>query len=513
MRIAFEINSRQNKDGRNNIRIRVSNGRNVTPIKFSTPINIYKEYWDKKDERVTNQHIEFASVNRALKVFKERKEYCMAKWEAGQFTIRNVANYMEGVTDYSSLDAFVSTVLKRRMTDVSFTDVSQKLNIIKGHMGIKGELQFKEINRNFYYELLEKLVAKGLSKNSIKSYSIAIGSVLKKAHDEGVIQEIPKRPKEFTSGKGGVRRKDKTTVTPEIVEQAIKEAKNISQWQSVGFWLLEFCMRGLYPADIVKMTEANLDVPTQLKRIKNEIFIEHPRSKSEHTENEDMYIHIDNMITYPLISMLKNSVVKTHHNRRDIVADVNDRLKIFDYNPTQDYKKHNSRWALHTRRLRKYGMNMKNARKTFLTYAKELSIDEDTRLILVGRKNDPIFSSSYDNNRTKAMVDKVSKAHKSILSAFEAQRLVELLWAKLHTFKTPAWLTGDTGEETWKTETGKELIKMHPDYMKYKWYWRNYIAPDYTMSKTEEKMYFKYLKEKGKAATRVVKLYPKVATA
>ena len=330
---------------------------------------------------------------------------------------------------------------------------------------------------------------------------------------EGVIQEVPLRPTEFTSGKGGVRRKDKTTVTPEIVEQAIKEAKNISQWQSVGFWLLEFCMRGLYPADIVKMTEANLDVPTALKRIKNEIFIEHPRSKSEHTENEDMYIHIDNMITYPLISMLKNSVVKTHHNRRDIVADVNDSLKIFDYNPTQDYKKHNSRWALHTRRLRKYGMTMKNARKTFLTYAKELSIDEDTRLILVGRKNDPIFSSSYDNNRTKAMVDKVSKAHKSILLAFEAQRLVELLWAKLHTFKTPAWLTGDTREETWKTETGKELIKMHPDYMKYKWYWRNYIAPDYTMSKTEEKMYFKYLKEKGKAATRVVKLYPKVATA
>ena len=34
----------------------------------------------------------------------------------------------------------------------------------------------------------------------------------------------------------------------EVVEQAIKEAKNISQWQSVGFWLLEFCMRGLYPA-------------------------------------------------------------------------------------------------------------------------------------------------------------------------------------------------------------------------------------------------------------------------
>ena len=41
--------------------------------------------------------------------------------------------------------------------------------------------------------------------------------------------------------------------------------------------------------------------------------MEHPP-----TENEDMYIHIDNMITEPLICMLKMSVVKTHHNRRDI---------------------------------------------------------------------------------------------------------------------------------------------------------------------------------------------------
>lgn len=155
---------------------------------------------------------------------------------------------------------------------------------------------------------------------------------------------------------------------------------------------------------------------------------------------------------------------------------------------------------------------MKNARKTFLTYAKELSIDEDTRLILVGRKNDPIFSSSYDNNRTKAMIDKVTKAHKSILTAFEAQRLVDLLCAKLKTFNNPIWLTNTDGA-IYLASTGKELIKCHPDYMKYKWYWRNYIEEDYTMSKAEEKQFSQYLKQKSKAVARVVEMYPKVATA
>ena len=62
--------------------------------------------------------------------------------------------------------------------------------------------------------------------------------------------------------------------------------------------------------------------------------------------------------------------------------------------------------------------------------------------------------------------------------------------------------------------SGKELIKLHPDYMKYKWYWRNWIKEDlYSLTKTEEKQLQQFKKRKKEAAARVVKLYPKVATA
>ena len=110
------------------------------------------------------------------------------------------------------------------------------------------------------------------------------------------------------------------------------------------------------------------------------------------------------------------------------------------------------------------------------------------------------------------MIDKVTKAHKSILKAFEAQRLVDLLCAKLKTFNNPIWLTNTDGA-IYIASTGKELIKCHPDYMKYKWYWRNYVEEDYTMSKAEEKQFSQYLKQKSKAVARVVEMYPKVATA
>jgi hypothetical protein len=110
------------------------------------------------------------------------------------------------------------------------------------------------------------------------------------------------------------------------------------------------------------------------------------------------------------------------------------------------------------------------------------------------------------------MVDKVTNAHKAILKAFDARRLVELLWAKLNDYKTPVWLNNPDGT-IYLYSTGKELIKAHPDYMKYKWYWRNYIEEDYKMSKAEEKQYSQYLKQKSKAVSRVVEMYPKVAMA
>lgn len=528
MKISFEINSRLRKDKKQNIRIRISNGRNVKKIVINTPINIFKKYWNKDEDRVTSKHPEYDTINRALKKLKDRKEHCLAKYDAGEYTMRQIANYMSGDSDYKFVDDYVLSIFKKRKENVTYEDYLDKLNIIKGHMNISGKLRFRDINRDWFYELynrLKKVRKKNgspLSPSSIRSYSIAIGSILKDAWEEGVIQEVPKRPKEFKSGgKKDRTRKRKViqTSTPEDVEKAILGAKNIPQLQSVGFWLLCYCLRGFYPADIVKMEEAELDTPTLLKLMKNELFIEHLRSKSEHTNNEHMYIHIDFKTTYRLIRRLKFMTAYTHHNRQDFVADIDDELKIFDYNPTEKYKWHRDRWAVHNRRLRPYGLRMKDARKTFLTKAKEIDVVEDIRLILVGRKNDPIFSRHYDNNETDIMKSKVTKAHISILKAFNIPKLVNLFCSKLETFNVPVWVKKEATMGSWsKLPKNNPFTDVFSYSKKYKWYFkgskrfgRSKIArfPKFNEIKTIAEELHKLEEQKS----NVVKLYPELKKA
>ena len=56
---------------------------------------------------------------------------------------------------------------------------------------------------------------------------------------------------------------------------------------------------------------------------------------------------------------------------------MNDSLKIFDYDPTENYK-------MGVAPMRKWN-DYEECEENLLTYAKELSIDED-----LGRKNDPM---------------------------------------------------------------------------------------------------------------------------
>ena len=528
MKISFVFRDRIRKDNKQALRIRITDGRDVKPIVVNTGLNLHKKYWDNKEDRVTSKHPEYDTINRALKKLKDRKEHCINKFDADEYTIRQIANYMSGDSDYTFVDDYVLSIFKKRKENVTYEDYLDKLNIIKGHMNVSGKLKFKDINRNWFYELYNRLKkvrkkdGNPLSPSSIRSYSIAIGSILKDAWEEGVIQELPKRPKEFKSGgKKDRTRKRKVvqTSTPEDVEKAILGAKNIPQLQSVGFWLLCYCLRGFYPADIVKMEEAELDTPTLLKLMKNELFIEHLRSKSEHTNNEHMYIHIDFKTTYRLIRRLKFMTAYTHHNRQDFVADIDDELKIFDYNPTEKYKWHRDRWAVHNRRLRPYGLRMKDSRKTFLTKAKEIDVVEDIRLILVGRKNDPIFARHYDNNETDIMKSKVTKAHISILKAFNIPKLVNLFCSKLETFNVPIWVKKEATMGSWsKLPKNNPFTEVFSYSKKYKWYFkgskrfgRSKIArfPKFNEIKTIAEELHKLEEQKSK----VVKLYPELKKA
>jgi hypothetical protein len=85
-------------------------------------------------------------------------------------------------------------------------------------------------------------------------------------------------------------------------------------------------------------------------------------------------------------------------------------------------------------------MRFKDARKTFTTEAKAQLINEDTRKILVGRMNDPVFNQAYDNNEDKRISDAVQNAHKQVLESYNYSNCVDALLFKLDDLKVPKWI-------------------------------------------------------------------------
>lgn len=486
MTIGFLINSRIKADLRQNIQIRIVHTRNYRKL-LTTPLNVFKKHFDLKEFRCKKTHPDQKDINDAIKELKDKKDHCINQYESGKFTLRQVELHMLGKSDYSSIDDYINTDYKRLKRDVTFNDYITKYNTIKMHMGITGKLSFNDVDSNWLDDLFATLRDKGLAKKTIRSYSTALSVILGDAERKGIIDKKPIFPKTLTSGgKRDRKRKELKTTTSEDFEKHIENIKSVEQWQSFAFWLLSFCLRGFYPADIVKMESASLVNPTKYSFLNGRLFISHLRSKSEHTDNEHMLVNIPTYV-YHLIHQLKLSVVHTHRrNHKNIVAKRQDILKIFDYNPSDNYKFHLQRWALHTRRLRPFSMDMMSGRKTFNTIAKGLKIDESTRLILLGRQSDPILARSYDDNTNLTIQNNVFEAHIKVLETYRAELLIGMLFNRLSELKIPRWLNPIMDSEAFEKFYNNQ--KLESNYEGYEWYFNQ---PEYKweieISKKEQK--------------------------
>ena len=452
MKYNFIIKKRKRKDGRHNVEIKVQHSREFQKI-ITTDINVFPDHFTKKKGifRCKNTHPESAEMNRKIRVWKNRCEEAYDKFLAGAYSFNRVCDHIANKLQGGSIDEYVETYIKKYKTNATYIDIRGKIGIIKSHMKIKGKLRWEVIDRDWWDELLltlERATNKQgnpLSNTSIKSYAIAIQSVLNDAKERGVIREYVALPKKLKTG-GKKRRKKvnerlKTTSYMDLIDYIDEMPLRLEVWQDFALWHLCFCLRGMYPADIVKMTSEELDKPTFKKYFDNELHIEHLRSKTEHTDNTHMYIHVDNQIVLPLILALKRvALYKWNAKYKDKLADPMDMLKIYDYNPTEEKQWHSNRWQLHTRRLRKYGMSLLSARKSFETFAEEIEMgDKETpvefnelaRLILLGRAHDPILSKSYSNIHGRNMRQIINKAHKYVLEQYQAPLITTKLITKL----------------------------------------------------------------------------------
>lgn len=466
MVITLKLDKNVKKSGYQSVYFNLVNGKSSTNNQIrkwiTTGLEVSAKQFDLKNFRAKSRHPNQEVINQAISKFKEAKRTCETKFDAGTYTIQQVINHLSGGSSVDSVDDYIENVIKETRTYQTYKDYANILGCFKKHLGYDKNrtISFNELSN---YTLLSKfkrnMVSTRLSPNTINSYFTKIRVVLNDAYLNQYIFEKFTLHKSLRMAKPPSQPK---SCSVEEFVNGLEKCKTLVEVQALGFWLLMFGTRGMYPADIVKIKKSELrdtigkDSITktysfQDKDINNgeEIewtetkknfiddglnkliesgvnFLIHTRSKNRNRSNVPMVIRLDTTI-YRLFIWLKLSAILTHYNRSEVLGAFDDNLSIFDYNV--DSETHQYFWdnlSGHCSKL--LGYSFKQARKTFNSQALKLKVTNDVRQVLLGQKNMTMLQY-YDD--LSVIEDEVNEAHRGVLKAFEFDSLVNLVVDKM----------------------------------------------------------------------------------
>ena len=468
MKITFKFRSRKRKqDGFSELLIRLRSGRQNDKI-VCTGIYLNSKYWNRSENYVTEKHPNSIGYNDLIKEYKDRIYEGKHKFNKNQFSFQTLFKYLKGEAKFKSLDEYVETIIKDAKTDQNYKGYIDNLKRFKRLYGVNRTISFQDLSNDTYsiFELVHKKAQKlsmdetvRFSQTTYRQMIVHIGAICNHAHNKGYIREKINIPSEFKNVKGDTGA-IKTHTKEEVLEW-IKEINTIQQWETIGMWILMFCMRGLYQADIVKLSE-NMLKDTNKERRKRRIsdywrdnlYYYHPRSKT----HEKMYIKL---FRYPILNLLetmKNVVVYNRYPYRpNKIASINDKIAIYDYDPTSNKEEHQKVWQTQVRCMReKFGSCFKTARKSFATVVAD-KFPETINLVLLGRriskeqgfKADKTLHQSYIDILSPKLMKRVEEAHLSVLKDFEIDKIYKALFDKLQALiksqKHPQWILGHSG--------------------------------------------------------------------
>lgn len=437
MTINLYLVTRPLKDGTCNVVFYLTNGRDFRKM-IPTGVRVEKKYWDKKKQRVKATYNNHKILNHSLDEFGLKVRTAQDKFHTKQYTEREVVLFLEGKTNFDSVDDYIETEIKNSRKSSTYIDYRNAINSLKLYTGFKGrKIRFEDVNYSLLDMFKREAEKNGVAGTSFNSYLTKIRAVFNDAYNKGFIYEKFEIHKNL---KATVKRKKVRTCTFTDFENAIKRVKTIYDWQALAFYLLMFNTRGMYPADIVNFKMSNFEEIRNFDKFcsQEKHYLTHRRSKTNNRGNEDMIIQIVDS-TYRILTVLKRSVMHTHKGERykSIIADFNDNLAIFNYSVDEDYKLHCNVWDVYKKKVTKLlGFSFKTARKTFNTFALELSVSDTIRRVLLGH-NDNSMLLHYDNLNTEKVKKQVQEAHMMVLKEFKVDEIVELLMKKIKEINVP----------------------------------------------------------------------------
>ena len=415
-----------------------------------TGLKIDPKHWDANNLRIKSSHPQSAILNQQMKKVRDKLETALAKWETGQFNRHQAIAYLKGESGIDSVDDYIEKDIKAKRNSATFRDYKNAWRMVKKYSGHKVDepLPFSAVNFRMLDTAKRGMVKAGLRNSSINGYMQKVRAVMNDAYDNGVTYEPFVLSKKLKLPRQ--KRQQPSICTSEEFKAAISKVNDIRDWQALGFYLLMFSCRGMYPADIVALRQANFkngdgDNNDHLKALceQGHDYLIHRRHKTKNKANDDMVIRIDENLLH-LIQMLKYSVIYTHYKRKpEIIPPLEDSIRIFSYNIDVDNDLHQNVWDNWKKRVsRLLGHSFKTARKTYDTTSASLDFSQNIRQILLGHIEESMLYY-YGDTQDDKISQRVQQAHLDVLRSFETDTLINLMMDSLKDLQLTEWLNPD----------------------------------------------------------------------
>lgn len=439
-------------DGTAPLRIRLKHGNKDT--KITCPgLFIRPKDWDKNFNMVNPKSEGAEELNYEIKKYQVKAETVKQKYLLRQIDFDLAKRMLSGSESSKSLREFVTVVCKRDKSAETIRNYLNTIGNFSHHTGIKNPL-FTDITFNNMMVVKNGVINKGGSASTYNKY----------LRDIKAICNYAKRTKyifhEFEFDKEWRAKEDITlkvrTITPEVIYQAISQIKiesnhksarlkAFNELEAVGFWLLMFSMRGMYPADISSLTSHNLDynfssrIKHEQSGVESKLTLDgspHIYRHGRHKTGFPMKI----LITLPpirlLIGILRYLLAASHPSLSFLTPtdaenpnyderikgknpDEIDYLKLFNFDKKTNPKVFEKVWGTYSSALSRIGMpSFKTARKTFSTTARRIQIDEGYVRTMLGQK-DKSVSISYVDYDDPLLFGQLCLAHIEVMRAFD----------------------------------------------------------------------------------------------
>jgi hypothetical protein len=458
----------QKKNGLYNVIIRFKDGENDKRFNIKG-VSIERKYWDATNSTVRTNHPNYEDINEILDKFKFKIVDITTKYSLGNIDYDTACKMLLGGSKTGTIEGFIETFCVQDKTAITIKNYRISMSAFSTHTGIK-EPKFSDINYTNISKMRKSILDKGGSPHTHNKYYRDIKSIcsyaLKRKQvftDYGFDKDWGAKTRPIYQLKTVQSFEIKEAIERIVITSTHKSArmKAARELEAVGFWLLMFTMRGMYPADISALSSKYLAYSH-----KNRIDIEKKGGKGHVVlgGNRHLYQYYRQKTDYPmlilitippvtgLIHTLRYLVSFTHPNEaymsKDEASEIDyneliknkkdfDPLSIFNYNHKSNLTEHKNLWGNYSKHLKNIGMpDFKSARKTFMTTATSINIPQAICRTLLGQK-DPTISAHYNNFNDPALILNTNNAHLDVLDKFDTIKLYDLWLYKIdELFKT-----------------------------------------------------------------------------